>query len=234
MKPFFPAVIALVVGIVLGALQPRGELLALREELDTVRAKGAQPCRGGAADSIRSILRAAPQEMAERRNEEEDEPSPDDPSPDDVPATPDAQADGAPDAAAARSAAEVEDAMVTAMDARRAQALQALTEQGDLGDDEVAAVNAAMDQMNREIKAEVDAFVADAVQNGSIDRRDILDFGAEALDIVIAADDRMRAALPEDVYADVDDAAVDPFSYISGESLTALTRLEGIDTPFPR
>lgn len=232
MKPFFPAVIALVVGIVLGAFQPRGELLALRGELDALRAKGGKPCAGDAAADIRSILRAAPQEMGRRSNTDEDATEPTEGA--EVPA------DGAPDVAPAagdapaESPAQVQEALVAAMDARRAQALQALTEQGDLSDDEVDSVNAAMDQMNREIKAEVDTFVEEALKNGEIDRRDILDFGAEALDIVIAADDRMRAALPEDVYVGVDDAAVDPFSYVSGDALTSLTRLEGIDTPFPR
>ncbi len=232
LKPFFPAVLALVVGIVLGAWQPRGELLAMRAELDELRAQAARPCRGGAAESIRSILRAdAPDlERPDRRApapsiEITAEAEPDEAAPEaDVPTD-------APVAEAPQTPEQLRDAMRTALDARRAQALAALAEQGDLDDDAVEAVEAAMNQMNRELKAEVDAFVDAAVESGSVDRRDLMDFAAESLDIVIAADDRMRSAVPEDVYAAVDESAVDPFSYVSGDTLEALVRLEGVDAP---
>ncbi|HND34441.1 MAG TPA: hypothetical protein PLA94_30775, partial [Myxococcota bacterium] len=55
MHRFLPAVLALVVGILLGAWQPRGELLRLRSELDASRGKD---CRSDAAASVRDLLGA--------------------------------------------------------------------------------------------------------------------------------------------------------------------------------
>jgi hypothetical protein len=233
LKPFFPAVVALVAGIVLGAWQPRGELLSMRAELDTLKAAGGKPCRSGAADSIRSILRADPStfEASGANRKVRNVGGPDDAEVAEV-----AEGEGAPptDVAtpeAPANAKQLRDTMNTALDARRAQALAALVEQGGLEDAEVAAVTDAMDQMNRELKTEVDAFVDAAVASGEVDRRDVMEFAAGALDIVIAADDRLQKAVPADVYAEVDDAAVDPFSYLSGDALDALVRLEGVAGP---
>jgi len=232
LKPFFPAVVALVAGIVLGAWQPRGELLSMRAELDTLKAAGGKPCRSGAADSIRSILRADPSTFeasgGDRKVRNVGGPEGGEVA--------EGEGEGAPPTDGATpeppaNAEQLRETMNTALDARRAQALAALVEQGGLEDAEVAAVTAAMDQMNRELKTEVDAFVDAAVASGEVDRRDVMEFAAGALDIVIAADDRLQKAVPADVYADVDDAAVDPFSYLSGDALDALVRLEGVAGP---
>lgn len=219
----------MVVGIVLGAWQPRGELLSLRAELDQLRAHGGKPCRGGAAESIRSILRADAPDLSLDEEPADEAPNVDGvatETPAEAPTDGEAPAEGPTDAP--QTPEEMQEGLRAALDARRAQALAALVEQGGLEEEEVDAVNAAMDQMNRELKAEVDAFVTDAASTGEVDRRDVMDFAAEALDIVIAADDRMRHALPADVYAQVDDSAVDPFSYVSGDTLDALARLEGV------
>ncbi|MFN7144988.1 MAG: hypothetical protein ACK4YP_14520 [Myxococcota bacterium] len=237
MKPFFPAVVALVVGIVLGAWQPRGELLAMRAELDDLRAEGRKPCRTDPAASIRSLLQVDPEDFRRARDDARaDVPegaaeaeAPDAPSepPTDDEALP---AEGDPP----RTPEEARAAAAATLDARRAQARAALIEQGDLGDDEVAAVDAAMDQMNRELKAEVDAFVEDAVATGEIDRRAMMELAAGTLDVFIAADDRMRQALPQ-AYGEVDDSAVDPLSYVSFDTLSSLERaFELPNTAFDR
>jgi hypothetical protein len=67
----------------------------------------------------------------------------------------------------------------------------------------------------------------DALANGEVERRDMLGFAADALDVVLAADDAMRDALPEGALDGVDDTLVDPHAYISGDTLAPLTRLEG-------
>jgi hypothetical protein len=235
LKPFFPAVAALAIGIVLGAWQPRGELLSLRAEMDALRADRARPCRAGAASSIRQLLRADAGTLGQTaggQQEDEPAPAPAEGGDTDVPAD-DGPVATAPDEPAppAQSPEELRAALHTALDARRAQALAALVEQGDLDDDAVAGVNAAADQMNQELKSEIDRFVDDANQAGEVDRRDVMDFAAGALDIVIAADDRMRKVVPEEAYADIDDSAVDPFSYVSGDTLDALERLKDMPSP---
>lgn len=234
MKPFFPAVLALVAGIVLGAWQPRGELLAMRAELDELRTAGGKPCRGNAADGIRTILRAERPEGLRAERPEGVVASHPEPRAEDPPAAPDLPADDqaapGPDVAPVDEAdvAAQADAMAAALDARRAQAMAALTEQADLDDAQVASVNQLMDDMNSQLKAQVDRFVDEAVANNDVDRRDMMDFAAESLDIVIATDDAMRKTLPPEAYDDADDSAVDPLSYLSGETLDALTRLQGM------
>ena len=225
----------MVVGIVLGAWQPRGEMLALRAEVDALKLAGAAPCRNSAARSIRSILRSDAPDLGMDENGRRAAPAPD-PSgataqDGDGPAPDEGGPETTDDAPSPRSTEEMREVMQAGLDARRAQALAALVEQGDLGDDDVEAVNATMDDMNRALKAEVDAFAEAALADGEVDRRDLMDFAAESLDIVIAADEQLRRALPEDVYDAVDDSAVDPFSYVSGDTLDALTRLEGVSAP---
>lgn len=230
MKPFVPAVVALVVGILAGAWQPRGELLALRAEADELRAAAKKPCRDGSvtADRLRSILRAeAP--LARAASGDDEPETPDAPSPPedaDGPAAPPPAEDGAPATPEA-----MQESLRAAMDARRAQARAALAEQGDLDEAQLAEVDRITAHMNDQLEAEVDRFVDEAVLGGEMGRRDIMDFAAESLDIVIAADDAMRKALPAEVYEDADDAAVDPLSYLEGGTLDALVRLEGVQGP---
>ena len=53
-------------------------------------------------------------------------------------------------------------------------------------------------------------------------------FAAEALDIVLVADDRVQASLSEEQLEALDDAAVDPLSYIDPQILDLL---QGLDAP---
>jgi hypothetical protein len=235
MKGFVPAVVALVAGIVIGAWQPRGELLAARAELDSLRT-GSKPCKGAAADGIRSILHAdapvAPVAPGSSKKKTTVHVGADAP-----PAEPSTPPEATPSSEPAASDTpdpetpeQLRDAMHTGLDARRAQARAALQEQGDLSDDQMRAVDAIMDDMNGELKKEVDLFVKDAVAKGDVDRRDMMDFAAGALDVVIAADDKMRAQLPAELWDSVDDSALDPFSYVSGTTLDSVTDLKDVTT----
>jgi hypothetical protein len=227
MKLFVPVVIALVVGIVLGSWQPRGDMLALRAEVDELRAEAKRPCRSGGARTLSGIFRVpeeAPEAADAASTPAGDVPgAPPEPGQEGV-----APPGAAPGPARPQSAQEAVGAMKATLEARRAQALQALIEQGNLSEEQVASVEGIMDDMNTELKRSVDAMVNEVVAAGAVDRRDMLDFGADALDIVIAADDRMRATLPPEVYDAVDDETVDPFSYVSGDALESAARLEGI------
>jgi HAMP domain-containing protein len=231
-KPFVPAVIALVVGIVLGAWQPRGELLSLRQELDEERAAARRPCRADATDGVRSLLRA-PETLGVRAAKPGGDAPAVEPAVDGPLEATDAGEEPGQDAPAGgapfQDIEEARDAMHAALDARRAQAMAALVEQGDLEDDEIEAVNAAMDRMNQELEVAVGAFVDDALADKQVDRRDVMEFAADALDIVLAADDSVRLALPADLYDDIDPTAVDPLSYVSGDTLDALLLLEGVE-----
>ncbi len=235
MKSFVPAVLALVVGIIIGSWQPRGELLEARKEMDELRAKAkSSDCRGGKAiEGIRDILhaRAPDSEPADEPDQPDqkrgfhfragDKPEGDGPggaasaTPPEPPATPE----------------EVQKevaAMQAALDARRSQAMAALAEQADLSDEQTAAVDAAMADMNTQLKAEVDALVATANDGDVIERRDIMEFAANSLDTVIAADDKLRGIIPAEAYDTLDAETVDPFSYLSGDSVQSLSKLQAL------
>ncbi len=209
----------------------------MQAELDALKASQAKCGRGGAAAGIRELLRA------ETRVRDSANTKPPPPGNDDAPPTPDADENGLrihtgddetqPGAkpAGPENAAEAAEMAGAALDARRAQARAALVEQGDLSEDQMSAVDAAMAAMNAQLKTEVDRFVDRAVSGGDIDRREMMDLAAGSLDVVIAADDAVRKALPAEVYEAIDDEAVDPFSYISGDTLAALARLDGMEMP---
>ena len=221
MKLFLPIVLSLVAGIVLGSWQPRGELLTLRKEADGLRAQAKKPCRAGGASTLSGIFRV-PEETDDERAPRAPPPVPPGDTPDPV------LGDTPTPAPPGPRAEETMAAMKASLDARRAQALQALTEQGDLNDAQVGEVDQIMDRMNADLKKAVDAMVDETLAAGTMDRRGMLEFGADALDIVLAADDQMRSTLPKEVYDAVDDQTVDPFSYVSGEALQSAAKLEGM------
>lgn len=235
-RAFLMGAAGLLVGLVIGYWQPQGEKLALQEQVDTLKLQRIADCRGKPSDSLRSLFRAEPGDLG-KATPPPGAP-PDAPPPGDAPSA-DAPPPGAPPDGGApgdkpRSAAEFQAEMNTALSARRAQALAALEEQADLSDAQVAQVNALMDDMNQKLKGRLDAFVADASEAGAVDRRDMMVFASDALDIVIEADSQLQGLIPADIYDDIDPQATDPLSYLTGPALSGLTQLEGLDMPFGR
>lgn len=227
MRNFLLGVAALVIGLVVGSWQPRGEVLRLRGENDELRAKQARCTRGSAAAGVRELLHADPGGGVEDRQARAERPTRArraDAEEDGEPTEPPQPGPGTP--AAQQSPEEMTAAMTAALDARRAQARQALQEQADLDDEKLAEVDRVMDEMNAALKKEVDEFVATAIQSGDVDRRDMMDFAATGLDAVIVADDKLRAVLGPETYAEVDDAAVDPFSFIAGDTVASLAQVQ--------
>lgn len=225
MRTFVPAALALVLGLLLGSWSPRGELIALREEIRLLRLERTRS-RPSAAAGLREVFRAPPPaEPADRAPAEAGE--------DDGVLAPDEE--GRPEPAPAREAGgspigDDEDfaAFKSALDARAAQARAALEEQGDLDEEALAEVDEVVARMNDQLQDAVDDFVADALEAGLVDRRMMLDLGADALDIAITADDGLRAAIPEEAYAGLDEAVVDPFSYIDGAAADALQKVRNL------
>ena len=235
MRPFLPAIFPLALGRVLGAWQPRGELLTARAEL---AALAEQPCRRSAADRVRSMLSGDRAALSpETRFGIQDAPGADAPATDDAGAddgtSPEASAEGAtPTPLAPEDLEDEREMMADALAVRRSQARAALAEQADLGDDELAEVDAIMDEMNRKLKVEVDRFVEDALERGTLERRDMMEIAAVSLDTVIAADDDLAELLPDGVK--IDDEARDPFSYLDAAAVERLVELQGFDDPVAR
>lgn len=218
---FLIAVGALVAGTAIGAWQARGERLELRGQVISLEKETRACKRGAASQGIARILGGrdgAVDAAAGRPEPAFREPTPD--APTDAP-----QPEEAPDREP--QIPETTEAMADALDARSAQAHAALIEQADPDDEQLAKIDAAIDKMNARLKSQVDAFAVSVDGGTEPDRRELMDFAAEALDAVIEADDSFREALPENIRDAIDDKAIDPFSYIDGSTLASLAQLEG-------
>ncbi|HNH50195.1 MAG TPA: hypothetical protein PKY30_24380, partial [Myxococcota bacterium] len=226
-------VLALVVGILLGAWQPRGELLRLRSELDASRGKD---CRSDAAASVRDLLGAggmhSPDDVPVKRSPTS--PTPSDPG--EKPAAPENIPPDALEAEAPKNQLPPEEElkeMAAVLDARRAQAIAALSEQADLDEAEIATVEAVYDKMNAQVKASVDEFVARAEASGTVERRDMMALGADVLDAAVVAEDGVRSVLPPDVAADLPEEYTDPLAFISSDVVMSLSRIRDLELPRP-
>lgn len=228
MKSFGAIVVALVVGIVVGAWQPRGEVLALRERLDDAEARAAKECRSGGLREIQGLLGAAGageddaapgsgnRRVVRRTGDEGD----DDGAAIQIQAG-DGPRSGPP--SPAEIAAQL-DTLKAGLDARRAHALEALAEQAKLDEAQRGEIEGILAHMNESLRQEVDGFVDDALAHGEVERRDVMEFGANALDVVIAADDALRSTLDEEQYAALDEELTDPLAYVSGDTVSSLAR----------
>ncbi len=228
-RSFLLATAAMVLGTLLGAFQPRGELLALRAELLEVQARTRDCQRGAAGAGLREFFRA-PARVADSEEDAAEGAAPrgkDTAEAEAPPTEAEEEEGGTNEPEAASEGPDEVAAMVAAMDARSAQARAALLEQADLDDEEIEAIDTAIDRMNARLKQQVDAFAQSVEAGGEPDRRELMDFAAEALDAVIEADDALVATIPESVREGMDDEALDPMSFISGDTLSAIATLEG-------
>lgn len=218
--PGLVGAVALMVGLVLGGIGPRAELRELRSELTELAAK---PCRSAVGPGIASVLSrgalgggaparapvlaepaAAPVKQeaeGEWRSEGEGEGTT-------------VQWSFGEDAGGQDTPEGGVDAMRQALAVRKAQARAALREQGDLDDGQLAAIDAAVEEMNLALTA----VAADLQEQGQLatldDRRSMLYLAADSLDAVIEADSRIRETLSPEQLAAVEDEAVDPLSYL--------------------
>lgn len=120
------------------------------------------------------------------------------------------------------------------MRVRRRQARAALVEQAELEEDDLVRVDAAVERMNEELAGMVEDLVEDATASGRLDRRELMAFAADALEVVISADGALRDVVGDEAVASVDDTALDPLSYLDAAVVAPLTRLEGVASPYGR
>ena len=103
----------------------------------------------------------------------------------------------------------------TALELRRAQARAALMEAANPGERQMEAIDDAVHIMNATLMDMADEMVELLESGEEPTRREAMEFAADALDTMLLAEDGMRAALDPDQLDLVDDAALDPFSYVS-------------------
>lgn len=114
----------------------------------------------------------------------------------------------------------------TALELRRSQARAALIENVQPSEEQLQSIDETVQTMNDTLIALAGDF-ADIIENGEEpDRRQIMSFAAEALDTMLSAENSMRDVLTEEQLMDIDEAALDPFSYVSPDIINTLQSLD--------
>ncbi len=117
------------------------------------------------------------------------------------------------------------DAFRTALELRRAQARAAVREQVDPDDEQWELIDGAVADMNDTLIGLGEELAEIFAAGEEPTRRDAMEFSADALDALLEAEDRMRGALDDDQLADLEDGALDPFSYIDPALIDVLMEL---------
>lgn len=220
--------LALTLGAFLGSVPQRLTIRGL--EADLVEARSKSHGRGTVGKDLASLLGQAgegtgqppprshpiPPPVPSETTSAPSEPPPVDAEPVDLSEPQPVGDDRATELAAAR----------TALDLRRAQARAALIEDAEPEEGQLAAFDAATSEMNQRLLTLADE-LEEMLDRGEVpERRDAMEFAADALDSMLAAEDKMRAALTPEQLESLEDAAIDPFSYVDPRLVDTLQRLD--------
>lgn len=221
-------VLAAVVGIVIGGLPGRDRVRALETQVELLEDR---PCDGGVGRGIAQVFQGRPWEapgaapVAPAPSPEIVAPEPAEDDDDGGPAV--VVTVGDDDDEQALSDPQTIEAMRDAMDARRAQARQALREQAGASDDQLDAIDQVVDDMNAELRTLAEDFVDTvAGTGGEPGRREMMLFAADTLDVLIGAEDQLYSTLEEGQREGLDDEVLDPLSYVDGSVVEVLQELD--------
>lgn len=207
--------LALAFGLVAGSFGPRSEVRALRAQVAELEAR---PCRTAVGPRIFSEVLRAPSTTR----------GPSEPAPDALPA-PEGSGDAAPAEPMADAAAEEEvERMKSALDLRRVQATAALLEQVAADDEQMATVEQITADMNAQLRQLATEFVesAQSAGGGMPTRREAMLFAADALDILVGAEEAMWETVPPDRAEELDPDLLDPTAFIDGSIVDVMAELD--------
>ncbi len=236
MKQVAIAAVALIAGLVLGGLQPRAEVRELREELTEARNEApAIVPPGQLGNDLATFFSPAPCPPAGRAptpREEADAIEAANPEAAALAAEIDAEADAVRDELEAEledmeapSDEEIELAK-TALDLRRAQSRAALVEDTRPDDEQLEAVDAAYAEMN-DVLVELSDELVGMLADGELPtRRDAMEFTADALDAMLAAEETVEGLFDPDQLDGVDPETMNPFNYIDPAIVDGLRELD--------
>lgn len=222
MRELIIGALALVLGVVLGGLLPRAEVRRLKGEIAELHDR---ECRTGVGSDLAGLLLRPPIRAGDDEPFEEPEPFADPADPTD-PAHPGAADDGGPPPIPeGEGLGELETAK-TALRLRATQARASLFEDAAPDESQAEAFDAAVEDMNAELHDLAEDMVDRFREGGEPTRREAMVFAADVLDVVISAEDRMAESLDPEQREVVDEAALDPFSYIDPSLLDLLSELD--------
>ncbi len=225
------AALALIVGLVVGGLGPRGKIRDLEAEVATAKREARRDVgRQIFGEVFRPRTAPAPAPGGAAADPVPDEPA--DPDPGD-----DADDDGNFRIRVERRGDEGDEgeggsepdaqAMKDALDLRRAQASAALREQAEATDEQMAEVDAIAADMNADLHDLAEDFVATvAASGGRPNRRELMVFAADALDVLIGTEDSLSSVLDPAQLESLDDRALDPTAFVDGTLVDVMSKLD--------
>jgi hypothetical protein len=222
------AVGALLVGLVVGGLGPRAQVRALEKQL----AEAEECPTSTMGTELANVFRGRPWDG--------DRPPPAPaPVPDPVPEAPEPEPeeeggfqitfgdDGGEDPES-MTKEDIDQQLVLAreaMELRYAQAREALIQDADPTEEQLAAIDDAMAMMNDDLAALATELTA-VINNGEEPtRRETMEFAADTLDVLLGAEDSLTAALSEDQVAELQPESLDPMSYVDPAIVDILGQL---------
>ncbi|MCP4868437.1 MAG: hypothetical protein GY898_06940 [Proteobacteria bacterium] len=238
MKQVAFAAAALIVGLMLGGLQPRAQVRDLEQQL----AEAERPAsNAGLGEDLAEFFGRAggnaprpclPTDEAIRWPEASAEANPEAVElVDEINAEIDSQRDelesglenlGVP------ADAELELAR-TALDLRRAQSRAALVQDTDADDDQLAEIDAAYSQMN-DVLVDLSSELVDMLAEGRTpSRRDAMEFTADALDAMLIAEQSVEGVFDEDQRGELGEESLNPFNYIDPAIVDTLRDLDQLE-----
>ena len=237
---------AFIGGLVLGGLQPRAQIRALEEQAFDLK----RECAGGSSvsrdlaglitrglDDVSSppsrSVKPAPRGVGES-------PSGGTPEPVDVPeepreavadeAEPTPLEDGFDDGPDILSEEDPLTAARDVMAIRSAQARAALIEDVNPSDDQLREIETTIDRMNDELITLAYDVVDQVRQDGEPDRFQMMQMGADTLDLLVRTEEELLATMTPEQRANLGDDVTDPTAFVDpsvAEVLIELAEIEG-------
>ena len=220
-------IVTLALGLLLGGLAPRSELRDLRAQLDGQ----PQKCeKSGIGRQIASAFRGRPWEGG---LSDEDRPAApiDEPvaAPSDEPSENKIEfnfGDGEEGRPKPEDIEEGMDMMRAAMQLRKTQARAALDEVADPSDEQWDSIDAAIADMNSDLKMLAGEFVETIGAGEEPTRREAMLFAADTLEVMLEADDRLYESLTPEQIESMDVEDIDPFAHIDPEIVDIFMELD--------
>ncbi len=210
--------VCLVVGLALGGLAPRAQIRTLEAQVASVE---ATDCKGrGVGRELASALGGQPWKAALGEDEADAldrtyekpaaEPEPEDNGVINIEI-------GGQDEGEDLEPEDLDEALTLARDAialRKAQARASLEDGARPSEQQWASIDDAINNMNDDLTALAEGFVADIGEGQEPSRREAMIFAADTLDVILEADDAIYGTLDADQRASVDEQAIDPLSHL--------------------
>ena len=221
----------MVIGAVVGALWPQGQVRALEAEVASLQSKECVK-EGGAGRELARILHGGnplgeaqrepsspPPVVLEDETVDLEEPA------EEAELVEPLDGDRAPRSGLFDADSEEMAVMAEAMEMRRRSARQALLDQAGAEEDQLMAIDGAVDAMNADLKSLATEFMNTVADGERPSRRDLMSFSADALDVFITAEDAFTENLDLEQIEAAAAEATDPMQYIDPEILRLVEEL---------